>query len=403
MSRGSVFRLLLVSLLLCVAQTAFGCLWDMDTLANEAKGLPDVVQVITGRFERNPPLYYEIRLKRVTAGLAKNPTLLEDYDNAGVACDRLSRDDEAIAWMGKKRVPLQKLDRNSAVGKENWYHYYANIGTFRMLRWLRAGADRKHIAEMEQARNEIATAIEINPNAHFGREKVQLAMIAWIVKPTVDLRGKEKTVNFWEYIADSDSAEYSQKLTFHYRSPTGDITQEEWIKGLKGLIVLGDTWESVDTFDTLAWLLNSNKATIGYLARLRCQELVTHGRKPLFPDELPLDMVNLYAEKDPGVYPDHLKGLQKKYQQLRTESEEWQQRRTDYMMVRLQAGRHPDTDTAFWNDWQDDGPPNMDMPGEGRNPNFEAELFLWIVLGFLVVSSVIAIIWWRRRRVRRGP
>jgi len=155
--------------LLLLPGLALACLWDMDTLANEAKGLPDVVQIITGRFERNPPLYYEMRLKRVTAELAKNPTLLADYDDAGVACDRLSRDDEAIAWMQKKRLILQQADPKSAEAKEHWYHYYANIGTFRVHRWFRAGADRKRIAEVQQARDEIAKAIEINPNAHFGR------------------------------------------------------------------------------------------------------------------------------------------------------------------------------------------------------------------------------------------
>ena len=50
------------SLILCVflALGSCSCIWDSDSLAREAKAIPDVVAVITGRFERNPPL-----LKRV--------------------------------------------------------------------------------------------------------------------------------------------------------------------------------------------------------------------------------------------------------------------------------------------------------------------------------------------------
>ena len=55
--------------LLLVPAASQACLWDTDTLSAEAKGIPDIVQVITGRFERNPPLYYELRLKRATAAI----------------------------------------------------------------------------------------------------------------------------------------------------------------------------------------------------------------------------------------------------------------------------------------------------------------------------------------------
>ena len=64
------------------------CLNDRDTLAEEIKGLSDVVQVVTGRFERDPPLYYRMRLARVAAELKTSPALLPDYDDAGVACGR---------------------------------------------------------------------------------------------------------------------------------------------------------------------------------------------------------------------------------------------------------------------------------------------------------------------------
>ena len=54
-----------LALLLGLPLSVAACLWDRDTPADEAKGMPEVVAVLTGRFERNPPLFYEMRLARV--------------------------------------------------------------------------------------------------------------------------------------------------------------------------------------------------------------------------------------------------------------------------------------------------------------------------------------------------
>lgn len=61
------------ALLVGLSLSAAACLWDRDTPAEEALGLPEVVAVLTGRFERNPPLYYEMRLARVTLHLQSQP------------------------------------------------------------------------------------------------------------------------------------------------------------------------------------------------------------------------------------------------------------------------------------------------------------------------------------------
>ena len=84
-----------------------GCGWDRDTLAREASGFPGITEIITGRFERPPALFYEMRLERVARKLESDPDNLGLYDDACVACDRLNRQDEAIVWMeGKNEPPL---------------------------------------------------------------------------------------------------------------------------------------------------------------------------------------------------------------------------------------------------------------------------------------------------------
>jgi hypothetical protein len=99
-----------VAVLFGLPLSVAACLWDRDTPADEAKGMPEVVAVLTGRFERNPPLFYEMRLARVMAHIQGHPEDLGASDDAGVACDRLGRGDEAISWMDKKQAQLEKLD-----------------------------------------------------------------------------------------------------------------------------------------------------------------------------------------------------------------------------------------------------------------------------------------------------
>jgi len=63
----------MLALVVATAGPARACLWDSDTLAAEAAGLPDAVRAIAGRFERNPPRYYEMRLKLASGKLKANP------------------------------------------------------------------------------------------------------------------------------------------------------------------------------------------------------------------------------------------------------------------------------------------------------------------------------------------
>src|SRR5690242_9773526 len=92
----------------CAIAPAGACLWDRDTLEHEGGKMPDGVQTIVGWFDRNPPLFYEMRLARVTNELRVSPDRLDLYDDAAVAADRLGRDDEAVALMGRKRAAMER-------------------------------------------------------------------------------------------------------------------------------------------------------------------------------------------------------------------------------------------------------------------------------------------------------
>ena len=162
-----------LALLLGLPLGVAACLWDRDTPAEEAKGMPEIVAVLTGRFERKPPLFYEMRLRRVTAEIETHPEDLAAYDDAGVACDRpggaMTRSPgwrrSGRNWKarrlasGSERTPVP-------VSREPRHVPRSSLGA--------AGGDRTKIDEVKAARDEIAKAIEINPNVHFGRETYQL-------------------------------------------------------------------------------------------------------------------------------------------------------------------------------------------------------------------------------------
>jgi tetratricopeptide (TPR) repeat protein len=345
------------------------CLNDRDItpLAQEARAfpaqqkageeLPGLVEVITGRFPRNPPLYYEMRIRRAVAESKTAPDRLDLYDDIAVAYDRIGRSKDALLWIETKRVRLADTSPKDEQFKEHWYRYYANAGTFRAHQWLRSGANRSRLPEIKQARQEIAKAIEIKPDAHFGRETYQLQVMDWIIT------GGRRT-----------QSEGARDLSRFIERVEGQPVAD----GLAGLIVLGNAWESVDIFIALARTLSSkyNSAKIAYLADLRAQELIHSGRRSLVADVTQYDQ-----NKRRGYYTYHPAGtdrIKTKYTELRAAAERWQKDRTDYMMARLQAGKHPDTDPTFWHEWQPAPAPTLAMPWF---PDFKESILRPSVLG----------------------
>jgi tetratricopeptide (TPR) repeat protein len=169
---------LLLSLIALLPISVLACIWDRDTLAYEAKEFPGALRVIVGRFERNPPLYYEMRLKRVTDQLRKEPDRLDLYDDAGAAADRLGRSQEAIHFMIRKRQQIELLQEGD-VKREHLYRYHANIGTFMAHQWLKDPERDGDLELLREAYENISEAIRINPEAHFGREIIQLMVMEW--------------------------------------------------------------------------------------------------------------------------------------------------------------------------------------------------------------------------------
>ncbi|MBC8137731.1 MAG: hypothetical protein H8F28_17765, partial [Fibrella sp.] len=178
-------------------------------------------------------------------------------------------------------------------------------------------------------------------------------------------------------------------------------------EGLTGLVVLGNAWESMDVFMALGQkLIRSDSGVLGYLSGLRATELADAGKKSL------LSPLNPDDSRDPKQRIEHetrveLRGkerLRKKYPELRAEAEAWQKARTDFMTVRLSAGRHPDTDPTFWNGYRPQPAPSLSTGAfaEWQDRTFTAtNISLGIFYTLIGVSTLVVVRsfvgWWRNR------
>ena len=153
-----IFSCMLFGLISLAGVTAFACLWDRDTLEMERQRFPTALELITGKFLRHSPAFYIWRVQdresRRAAG--SSPELLDDL---AVAYEKTGKTDEAIRIMEEKASKYPGL-----------YETHANLGTF----YIHAGRLTDGLVEIEKA-------LEINPDAHFGRELYQKRLVEYLL------------------------------------------------------------------------------------------------------------------------------------------------------------------------------------------------------------------------------
>jgi tetratricopeptide (TPR) repeat protein len=210
---GSIVRL--VAVIALVPTTALACLWDYDTLRQERSKFPDALELITGKFLRHSPEFYEWRIKDRLEKLKTEPNNLAYHDDLAVAYSKVGRTNDAIATMEAK----DKI-------KPGLYETNSNLGTFYIL----AG-------EFEKGLPYIDKALAINPDAHFGREKYQ----KWLVEYALTKKGKDGKISFPLQPADvSYPKNFLSFVQDKVRSPAGDYQpwtyREDAIKGVLGMM-----------------------------------------------------------------------------------------------------------------------------------------------------------------------
>ena len=381
--------LLTVSLFIAFAcRTSFACIWNSDTLRSEAEHQATAIAAITGRFDRFPNEYFEVRLARATADIEKNPSDFDAYDDAATASDRLGDDDSAIALMTRKKAALDKAgDGGTGTGdRDQVYRYLANLGTFHAHRWIRAGANRSNLDDLNQAQSLLSEAIKHNPNAHFGRERYQLLAVQWLMSPP-PCGGEAMKATILN--ADPRIGELRLgPIPGHRLAQFADLSDAS--DGFAGLVVLGSAWESVDVFLALGAVLDDRGETaMASACQLRIDELLASGKKSLHP-ELSSRGTELTSYGTTSVQRK-LGDVKEWYIAARQEADRWREARNKYVLARLAKGDHPDSNSHFWDEWKEPSSPPT-PPGASLglllfNRGGEATL---IALGAVAAISLIA-------------
>ena len=393
MHKSSLFAFFAMVCVLCSGSLA-ACLWDYDTVRQEVDGKPDTLVAILGGFAQNPPLFYEMRLERVSKMLADNPDDLDAYDAAAVACDRLGRPDDAIEWMAKKAEALERLGYNGKgeAQPNHRYRYLANLGTFHAHRWIKNGANREEMADIERARELIAQAIEENPDAHFGREKYQLMLIEWAIKGDRYYEWDDKDLP----VSPTHGA--GTLPTFLAAANSDEILEEAEI-GLVGLITQGVAWRSVDVFYALAVALErQDKNVIASVAHGRAGALAQEGARSIVPNAPTGSELAFIVS-----VMDAMHEQEARLAELSKQAHEWSKAREKYLNDRLVRGEHPDTHEGFWSEF-DGNPDRFEISWRFNDyfPGWKPGYMLYVAPVVLVLGLAFAILVVRvlRRRSR---
>ena len=155
---------------------AAACLWDYDTLKQERARFPSTLELITGKFLRHSPEFYQWRIKDRLEKLKADPGNMGLHDDLAVAYQKTGQADKAIDVMLAKG----KL-------KPGVYETYSNLGTFYILK-----------GEFAKGLPYIDKALAINPDAHFGREKYQ----KWLVEYATPAPGRSLSFPMQQVLED---------------------------------------------------------------------------------------------------------------------------------------------------------------------------------------------------------
>ena len=149
-----------IVLILIAVPTARACIWDVDTLAMEQSQFPSVLELITGKFRRHSQAFYQWRITDRLEKLASAPEshLPALYDDLAVALEKTGNIQRAI------EVAIEANERFP-----NRYQTLANLGTFFI-----------HAGQFDEGLKYIDRAMEINPDAHFGREGYQKLLVQYV-------------------------------------------------------------------------------------------------------------------------------------------------------------------------------------------------------------------------------
>lgn len=141
------------------ASVTAACTWDYDTIKMERSRFPNTLELVTGKFLRHSPEFYQWRIQNRLKRLEADPSNVALLDDLAVAYDKTGLHDKAI----ETALRTERL-------RPGRYETAANLGTF----YIHAGRPDDGLPHIDRA-------LKINRFAHFGREKYQKALVEYVL------------------------------------------------------------------------------------------------------------------------------------------------------------------------------------------------------------------------------
>lgn len=379
---------LAVAVLLSLAAAA-PCLWDHDTLAQERARFPTALELITGKFPRHSEAYWRWRIEDRTARMDAGESTPELYDDLAVAHEKLGDHERAIALMHEKEALHPGL-----------YETAANHGTFLI-----------HAGRFEEGADEIARAITINPDAHFGREVYQELLVRYVLAartgdgPSLPLNvhavrehfqlpnGEwKRSLGYWGHV------ERERKVIEEHRAKELELAA----KGVLGMLRFGNH-DSPVLLEVLSDLLLVDRETdakrlaarallkASYevdddAARLAFRTKATSALSMQTPR--PDEYRSMKLEEIEAMFADELAEAEAWYAELVINEQAW-----------IEAGE--DVDARFRETYL--APVRVASPLDSNSPATQGDSLLPPVLGAIAALFVVGWIFLRTRSPRRRP
>ena len=348
------------------------CLWDYDTLQQERARFPTALELITGRFPRHSPAYYEWRIadreERRAAG-DDSPAL---FDDLAVAHSKLGRHDAAIALMAEKEALHPGL-----------YETAANLGTFHI-----------HAGRYAEGAQHIARAIEINPDAHFGREVYQELLVRYVEERSGDAQRLPLPMRpargrldggFWGFLARERGIER--------QGIPGEILRAS--KGVLGMMRFGHH-DSPVLLEALADVLTANGQFEETDARRLAARALLKASYEVEGEEatgryraLAAEVLRMQTPDPTTMRSMELEELEPRFQEELAEARTWYDELVAREAAWIAAGE--DVDARFAETYYD-GAPGVPVEKGGA---LGGRRLPWLVA--LVAVAALALAWLRRR------
>lgn len=390
-------RALAFLLAVTLAAPGLACLWDYDTLQMERQRFPGALELIVGKFLRHSDTFYEWRVRDRRGKMAAHESgkaklsdeqLARAYDDLAVALDKLGKHGAAIAAIREKAQRLPKVGE---------YETHANLGTFLV-----------HSGRLEEGAAELKKAIEINPDAHFGREKYHVLLVEYVIErrranggaglPLDDAdRSNGRNTPFATWLLKRQGP-----MDEEWRIADGQAASEELAaagRGVLGMMRFGDFRSPVLLEAAGDLLLRQGNGQLAARAYLRAAETVESAESRKAYRKLAEESLSMQKAEDRHTDLT-LASVEDQLRREVREADDWF-KRVAYD-EELWVEKSPDPDAKFWGKYgdQDIRVGHDRLPaGQYALNGLPRPVIVALALGAMAtVGVLVGAVAWRRRR-----